>query len=494
MASSNSLPNPEYNNSEKLKSLPKIKLLTMLRLGLYQMGLGIMSLLTLGVLNRVMIDELKILPLIAAGAIAMYQFVSPARVWFGQMSDAKPIGGYHRSGYIWIGAAFFTVISFIALQAVWQLGYSLQANGWSVTTYAWAAILALIFAVYGLALSGSSTPFAALLVDITDEDNRSKLIGVVWSMLMIGIVIGAIVSSRLLETPEICGAAILSYNPSQVGEAADIGQLQATINPVFIIMPALVFGLSILATFGVEKKYSRYSLRSQIVEREDKITLKQALKVLTANRQTGLFFGFLVVLSISLFMQDSVLEPYGGEVFGMCIAETTRLNVPFGIGTLIGIASSGFLVVPRLGKKNTTKFGCLSAAVSNILIIMAGFSASRSLLMGSLLFFGLSSGMLTAGATSLMLDLTAAETAGTFIGAWGLAQAMARGSATVLGGGFLNLGKTLFDLPAMAYGLVFFLQAIGMIFAILLLRRISVKEFQNNAKVAIGSILENELD
>lgn len=494
MASSDSLPNPESNNSEKIKSLPRINILTMFRLGLFQMGLGIMSLLTLGVLNRVMIDELKVLPLIAAGAIAMYQFVSPARVWFGQMSDAKTIGGYHRSGYVLIGAACFTVISFIALQIVWQLGYSLQTTGWNFQTYSWAAILAFIFALYGLALSASSTPFAALLVDVTDEDNRSKLIGVVWSMLMVGIVIGAIVSSRLLERPEICGAAILSYSPSQTAQLADIAQLQATINPVFIIMPALVFGLCILAIFGVEKKYSRYSLRSTVAEREDEITLNQALKILTANRQTGLFFGFLLVLSISLFMQDSVLEPYGGEVFGMCIAETTRLNVPFGIGTLIGIASTGFLVVPRLGKKNTTKFGCISAAVSNIFIIMAGFSASKSLLMGSLLFFGLSSGMLTAGATSLMLDLTAAETAGTFIGAWGLAQAMARGSATVLGGGFLNLGKMLFDLPEMAYGLVFFLQAIGMIFAILLLGRISVKEFQKNAKQAITSILENELD
>ncbi|NJM21880.1 MAG: BCD family MFS transporter [Richelia sp. RM2_1_2] len=494
MATSDFSPNSESNNSQQIKLLPRINILTMFRLGLFQMGLGIMSLLTLGVLNRVMIDELKVLPLVAAGAIAMYQFVSPVRIWFGQMSDTKPIKGYYRSGYVWIGAVFFTTLSFVALQVVWQLGYSLQANGWNFQTSGWAAILALIFALYGLALSASSTPFTALLVDVTDEDNRSQLIGVVWSMLMVGIVIGAIVSSRLLETPEICGSAILNYDPSQGGKVANISQLKATINPVFIIMPALVFGLCILATFGIEKKYSRYSLRSQAVEREDQISLKKALKVLTASRQTGLFFSFLLVLTISLFMQDSILEPYGGEVFGMCIAETTRLNVPFGIGTLIGIASTGFLLVPRLGKKNTTKFGCISAALCNGLIIMAGFSGSKTLLMGSLLFFGLASGMLTAGATSLMLDLTAAETAGTFIGAWGLSQAMARGSATVLGGGFLNLGKTLFELPVMAYGLVFFLQGIGMIFAILLLEKVNVKEFQKNAKLAISSILENELD
>ena len=41
---------------------------------------------------------------------------------------------------------------------------------------------------------------------------------------------------------------------------------------------------------------------------------------------------FLLVLSLSLFMQDAVLEPYGGQVFGMAITETTQLNAFFGIG------------------------------------------------------------------------------------------------------------------------------------------------------------------
>lgn len=494
MATSDFSPNPESNQSKNREFLPKLNLLTMFRLGLFQMGLGIMSLLTLGVLNRVMIDELKILPLITAGAIAMHQFVSPARIWFGQRSDGKPILGYHRTSYVWIGTALFTTISFLALQVVWQLGSSLQTSGWGSQTYGWAALLGLTFAGYGLALSASSTPFTALLVDVTDEDNRSKLIGIVWSMLMIGIVLGAIISSKLLERPEICGAALLSYDPSQTNKVVDIAKLQSTINPVFVIMPAIVFGLSVLATFGVEKKYSRYSSRSTVVNREDQITLGKALQILTANRQTGVFFGFLLVLTISIFMQDTILEPYGGEVFGMCISQTTRLNIPFGIGTLIGIASTGFLLVPRLGKKKTTKIGCISAAVSFGFIIMAGFSGNPNLLMGSLLFFGLSSGMITTGATSLMLDLTATETAGTFVGAWGLAQAMARGLSTVLGGAVLNVGKMVFTSPVMAYATVFSLQAIGMLLAVWLLQRVNVKEFQMNAKQAIASVLESDLD
>lgn len=494
MDTSDTSPNPESIPSLPLQSFPRLNLFTMFRLGLFQMGLGIMSLLTLGVLNRVMIDELKVLPLITAAAIAMHQFVSPTRIWFGQMSDAKPLFGYHRTSYVWIGAIVFTTVSFLALQVVWQVGSSLQATGWSFQTYGWAAVLALIFAIYGLALSVSSTPFTALLVDVTDEDNRSKLIGIVWSMLMIGIVIGAIVSSKLLERPEICGAAVLTYNPSEVNRVVDIAKLQTTINPVFIIMPAIVFVLSVLATFGVEKKYSRYTSRSSVVGREDQITLGTAFKVLTANRQTGVFFGFLLVLTLSIFMQDAVLEPYGGEVFGMCISQTTRLNIPFGIGTLIGISSTGFLLLPRLGKKQTTKIGCISAAISFGFIILSGFSANPGLLMGSLFFFGLSSGLITAGATSLMLDLTAAETAGTFIGAWGLSQAMARGLATILGGAVLNLGKILFQLPVLAYSTVFAVQAIGMLIAVWLLWRVNVQEFQANAKTAIASILSKELD
>ncbi|MGL5193028.1 MAG: BCD family MFS transporter [Chroococcales cyanobacterium] len=468
---------PSAFSEEILK--PRIDVATMFRLGLFQMGLGIMSLLTLGVINRVMIEELRVPALIAAGAIAMHQFVSPARIWFGQMSDSKPLWGHHRSGYIWIGAALFTTISFIAVQIVWQLGSSLEATGWSQTTYLWAGVLALAFGIYGLALSASSTPFAALLVDVSDEDNRSKLVSIVWSMLMVGIIVGAIVSSGLLR---------------EISLDTPIEQLQASVNRLFLIVPAIVLVLTGIATVGVEKKYSRFGARSNPGDRDDQIGLGQALRVLTASRQTGIFFTFLLVMSISLFMQDAIMEPYGGEVFGMAISETTQLNAFFGMGTLIGIASTGFLVVPRLGKQNTTKLGCICAAVCLGLIIMAGFTEKPEMLMGSLLLYGLASGIITTGAISLMLDLTAAETAGTFIGAWGLAQAIARGLSTVSGGAVLDLGRLVFGVPVLSYGLVFATQAVGMILAVVLLRRVNINEFRENAKDAIAAVMAGELD
>jgi MFS transporter, BCD family, chlorophyll transporter len=474
-------------------AIPKVNILTMFRLGLFQMGLGIMSLLTLGVLNRIMIKELALPATLVAGTIAMHQLVAPARLWFGQMSDAKPLLGYHRTGYICLGAAVFVTTSFLAVQATWQLGASFYAQGWTLQTYAWVALLAGLFAFYGLALSSSSTPFAALLVDVSDEDNRSQLVGVVWSMLMVGIVIGAIISSVLLPAPtdpEVIDATLTSL----YSQPEQLAALQNSINRLFFILPAVVFGLSVLSTYNVEKKYSRYGLRSTAVAREDKITLQTAFKVLTASPQTGLFFSFLLVLTISLFMQEPVIEPYGGEVFGMSVAETTRLNAYSGIGTLIGLGGTGFLIVPRLGKQKTAKLGCFMVAFSFLLVILAGFTANQKMLQGALFAYGLTSGVTTTGAISLMLDLTAAETAGTFIGAWGLAQAMSRGIATVSGGTVLDLGRVIFPQTLMAYSLVFAIQALGMLLAVWFLNRVNVREFQTNAKEAIASVLEADLD
>ena len=93
-----------------------------------------------------------------------------------------------------------------------------------------------------------------------------------------------------------------------------------------------------------------------------------------------------------------------------------------------------------------------------------------------------------------MLDLTAAETAGTFIGAWGLSQAIARGIATLSGGIVLDIGKKIFGIPLYAYSFVFVCEAIVMIIAVSLLSRVNVQEFRTDAKQAIAAVFANEID
>jgi len=465
-------------SSQPQPSAPPLPLLVMFRLGLFQMGLGMMSLLTLGVLNRVMIDpELLAIPAtVVGGSLAMHQLVSPARVWFGQLSDAKPLLGTHRSGYVRLGSVLFALCIFLAVQVVWGLGQSFANSGWSPATYGWIALAALMFALYGLCLSACSTPFAALLVDVSDEHNRSQLVGIVWSMLMVGIAGGAIGSAVLLR-------------------GLDAENLQSTINRLFIIIPAVVILLGVIATWGVEERYSRYGSRSTLVGREDQITLGTAIKVLTASRQTVIFFGFLALMTMGLFIQQPILEPYGGEVFGMTVAQSTQLNAFWSIGILVGIVVTGFLIVPRLGKQTTARLGCLLVALSFGLTIAAGFTGEPRLLQLCMILFGLASGITTNGAISLMLDLTAAETAGTFIGAWGLAQAMSQALSTLIGGALLDLGRLLFPTSSvLAYATVFGVEAAVMLLAVYLLGRVSVAEFRENTNRALTEVLALELE
>ncbi|MCC0178659.1 BCD family MFS transporter [Waterburya agarophytonicola K14] len=478
---------PESNLDITLAK-PSIGMPTIFRLGLFNMGLGLMAVLTLAVLNRVMISELAIPATVTGGILATSLFVSPARVWFGQLSDNKPLWGKHRTNYVLLGTAIFGLAVFLAVQAMWQLGGVVRNNGewlWNTETIGWSAILCLIMAIYGLAVSSSSTPFTALLVDITEEERRSKLIAIVWSMLMVGIVIGGITGSIVFKKIEAGGVSAGNI-PLEV--------LQPPINSVFAIVPFLVVALAFVATFGVENKYSSFVRNKTTTNRDDSITIVRAMKVLTTSRQTGIFFTFLSLLTIGLFMQEAVLEPYGGEVFGMSIGETTKLNAYWGMGILFGYAVTGFKIIPYLGKKKTTRIGCIAVALCFGLIILAGFTQQPKMLQSAMVFFGIAAGIATVGGISLMLDLTAAETAGTFIGAWGLAQAMSRGLATLIGGAILDIGKSIFATPLMSYSLVFVIQALGMFVAIAFLERVNVKEFKENTQQALSTIMEGDLD
>jgi MFS transporter, BCD family, chlorophyll transporter len=483
----------DVSESIEVHNPPKrqIGILTIFRLGLFNLGLGLMAVLTLAVLNRIMISELGIPATITGGILATSLFVAPARVWFGQLSDRKPLLGKHRTNYVLLGTGIFGMAVFLAVQIVWKLGGVVEAHGswqWNSQTIGWSALLSLVMAIYGLAVSCSSTPFTALLVDITEEARRAKLIAIVWSMLMVGIVIGGITGGNIFKEIEAGGIAAGNI---------PLAILQPPINSVFSFVPFLVLALALIATWGVEQKYSRFSnANSNGIEsdRDDRISLSRALQILTTSRQTGIFFTFLSLLTLGLFLQEAVLEPYGGEVFGMSIGETTQLNAFWGMGILIGYSVTGFWIIPSLGKKLTTKLGCILVIFCFALIVASGFTQQPKMLQLAIALFGIAAGIATVGSISLMLDLTAAKTAGTFIGAWGLAQAMSRGLATFLGGIILDLGKNIFETTLMSYGLVFAMQGMGMILAIIILERVDVQEFKDNTTQALSTVMEGDLD
>jgi|TARA_Y100000589_G_scaffold127803_1_gene121655 BCD family chlorophyll transporter-like MFS transporter len=452
-----------------------------LRLGLFQACLGALSVLTLGIFNRLLIDEFEVPAALTALALGSQQLVAFSRVWFGQQSDRCRWKGLRRTPFIIGGAAAFCGLTWIAGRTVLWLAEASQSGNQADVIWR-GLILALVFVFYGLAISASSTPFAALLVDVSTEKQRPALVSIVWSMLMVGIVAGAILLSSFLGSS--CATAELS-------------EVISGVKRLITAAPLVIFTLVVASIAGVEprlKADSDTSLRGQATESE--MSLKDAWTVLKSSPQVGYFFAVLSLFTFSLFLQEAVLEPYGGAVFAMDVCASTRLNAIWGVGTLLGIAGTGFLLTPKLGAQRTALTGGVLSALFVLLMVLAGSLGSISLFKTALFLFGAAAGISTNASLTLMLGLTSPLMAGTFIGVWGLAQAYARGLATISGGALLSVfaefsgSQNSFQ----AYAGVFVVQALGLLLAGLLLLRVNTDLFQSKVEQALSSVLTSELD
>ena len=452
-----------------------------LRLGLFQACLGALSVLTLGIFNRLLIDEFEVPAALTALALGSQQLVAFSRVWFGQQSDRCRWKGLRRTPFIIGGAAAFCGLTWIAGRTVLWLAEASQSGNQADVIWR-GLILALVFVFYGLAISASSTPFAALLVDVSTEKQRPALVSIVWSMLMVGIVAGAILLSSFLGSS--CATAELS-------------EVISGVKRLITAAPLVIFTLVVASIAGVEprlKADSDTSLRGQATESE--VSLKDAWTVLKSSPQVGYFFAVLSLFTFSLFLQEAVLEPYGGAVFAMDVCASTRLNAIWGVGTLLGIAGTGFLLTPKLGAQRTALTGGVLSALFVLLMVLAGSLGSISLFKTALFLFGAAAGISTNASLTLMLGLTSPLMAGTFIGVWGLAQAYARGLATISGGALLSVfaefsgSQNSFQ----AYAGVFVVQALGLLLAGLLLLRVNTDLFQSKVEQALSSVLTSELD
>ena len=459
---------------------PRLLLLS-LRLGLYQACLGGLSVLTLGIFNRLLINEFAVPAGLAALALGAQQLVAFTRVWFGQRSDRCRWLGLRRTPFIVAGAAAFCLLFWLAGRTVLWVAAASQAGDGSAVLGR-CLLLTLLFLAYGTAISASATPFAALLVDVTEERERPVLVSIVWTMLTVGIVVGAVLASRFLGSA--CADATL---PSMV----------AGVERLIRVAPLVCFGLVLIAVLGVEQPQRvSGSATAGTGSAAPEPGFWRSLGLVRADPQVGYFFVVLCLFTFSLFLQESVLEPYGGTIFGLSVCDTTRLNALWGMGTLLGIGSTGFLLVPRLGPQRTALLGGGLAAAFLLLIVLAGALGSLELFRVGLVLFGYGAGVCTNASLTLMLSLTSPRLAGTFLGVWGLAQAYARGIGTVAGGGLLSLvgGVVGGEDSFAAYASVFVLQSLGLLLSGLLLLRVDTALFQQRIERAFARLAAADLD
>ncbi|MFM7085946.1 MAG: MFS transporter, partial [Cyanobium sp.] len=285
-----------------------------LRLGLFQACLGCLAVIFSGLLNRVMLSELAFPGLLVGGALAFEQFVAPARVLFGQISDAHPIAGRRRVPYVLIGSGLFCILAVLSVPLTFQVARLFQSAEQPALALGIAALCGL-YALYGLGISLASTPYLALVIDRTGEEERSRAVGIIWCMLTVGIVVGAVMIGTSLRF---------------LDGVTDPAVLEQGLTAFMVRVAVAVFLITVLATWGMDPARSRRRVAG--AQREDGVSLGQAWSLIRSSRQVLIFFSFLILFTLGLFLQDPVLESYGAQVFAMPIAATAQLNAFWGVG------------------------------------------------------------------------------------------------------------------------------------------------------------------
>lgn len=459
-----------------------LSLLSTLRLGLFQACLGCLAVIFSGLLNRVMLSELGYPGLLVGFALACEQFVAPSRVLFGQISDAHPLARRHRVPYVLIGTALFCTLAVMSVPLIFRVASQLQAGSPLLLSLAIAALCGL-FALYGLAISLATTPYLALVIDRTTEAERPRAVGIIWCLLTVGIVIGAV---------------LISVSLRSLDGITDPAVLEPVLTTFMLRVALAVFALTVVATWGMEPSRTGLPAAGAGQSREDAVTLGQAWSLIRSSPQVLIFFSFLILFTLALFLQDPVLESYGAQVFAMPIAATAQLNAFWGVGTLVGLLVAGLWIVPRLGKLGSARLGCRLIAASLLMLLLCGLTASIPLLKLVMALFGLAAGIGTNSALCLMLDLTLPQVAGTFVGVWGLAQALSRALGKVIGGGLLDLGRFLAAVGGAAeaaypaFALVLGVEVVVALAALVLLERVNVHQFREDTGRSLQQVLMAE--
>jgi BCD family chlorophyll transporter-like MFS transporter len=170
---------------------------------------------------------------------------------------------------------------------------------------------------------------------------------------------------------------------------------------------------------------------------------------------------------VGFTMQDILLEPYGAQVLGLSVSDTTLLTAMFAGGMVIAL----ILTSRRLGRGSdpirTASMGILIGIVAFAAVILsAPFQAPGLFQVGAALI-GLGNGLFAVGMLTAAMVFGGDKMAGLTLGAWGAVQAAAAGVAMFSGGAIRDvvagwadaglLGVAL-QSPASGYGAVYHIE------------------------------------
>ncbi|WP_371038757.1 BCD family MFS transporter [Rhodosalinus sp. FB01] len=408
--------------------------LSIFRLGLVQMSLGAIVVLTTSTLNRLMVVELALPAVLPGLLVALHYGIQITRPNWGFLSDA----GGNRTLFIVGGMAVLAAGGFGAAWGVVLLDTSF-ALGLSVSILAYALI--------GIGVGASGTSLLALLATATAPPRRAAAATITWLMMILGIAV----------TAGTVGAFLEPYS-------------HALLLRIVAVVTCSAVLLTLVSVWGIERRVAAQPSH-------DEMSFREGLREVWGEPHARNFTIFVFLSMTAYFMQELILEPFAGLVFGLTPGQSTTLSGAQNGGVflgmlLVGIAATGF----RLGSlRSWVIAGCLGSAASLIVIATAGSLGLRPLLMPAVVALGFFNGVFAVAAIGSMMALAGRgrETReGTRMGLWGAAQAIAAGFGGLAGAAGADLMRRLFDSEATAFGAVFLAEATLFLVAALMALRV----------------------
>ncbi len=449
------------------------------KIAVFHLGSGMADVLTTGVWNRIMVADLGFSATFVGLLTGLRYFLAPIGIIAGRYSDRHTIGGYRRLFWIWLGRAMMAIstltLGFATAELVRRAGTGLPDQ---TPAALWIALIFsfLLFSLGG-AISGST--FLALIYDRAADHQRGRAVGLVWTFLLLGFTVGGISFSIMLPHEESGGA--IAFSADSV----------LTLFIVTAIALSLIWFISLL---GEERRAPGNTLSMA----EGATSLRRDLSLVWRSRPMRFFLFYLTLSMAFAFLQDTVLEPFAGQVFGMEAHITNRFAAYWGSMSILGSFASLFLLrrSPAFNHSNLSQAGIVVLILGYLVFAASALAEIRPLVTPGLILLGIGLGVWNIGTLGLMMDLSPAGSAGAFLGFWTFCVTLARGAGVAGGGIVRDIMLALSNAHAIAYGAVFCLGFLGLLISWVALRHVrhggSREAVQSDAELA--AILSNALD
>lgn len=367
---------------------------SILRLGLAQMSLGAIIVLMTSTLNRVMVVELALPALVPGLLVGLHYAMQLSRPGWGHWSDLSR----RRTPWIIGGMTVLALGGFLAALGV-AIGASMPVPGLVLSVLAYALI--------GAGAGASGTSVLAFLAASTAPRRRAAAATIIWLMMIFGIA----------ATAGIVGALLDPYSPARLLTIVACVAVGAVV-------------LTALAVLGLEKG----GTVPAVAVRQP---LREGIAEIWAEPKARRFTQFVFLSMTAYFMQELILEPYAGLVFGFTPGQSTSLSGAQNGGVFLGMLAVG-IAATGLGIGSLRAWvvgGCAGSAATLLGIGLIG-PLQVNLILPLTILLGFCNGVFAVAAIGAMMALAGqgrTDREGTRMGLWGAAQAIAAGIGGLVG-------------------------------------------------------------